>query len=126
LRDAVQLLEDAAFAELTRIGAVESISTGLRITPAGIGMLGTYTPLPVGDKLREWRLSSGKLSTMEAALLRTVCHAYPNTVRKGDVLKATGYASSGPVSAAFAKLVGLNYVRSQGPSMLKASEELFS
>lgn len=114
-----------AFADLVRLGAVESVGRGLQVTTEGLRLLGTYTPLPVGDALREWLLSSGKLSTMEAALLRAVCHAYPNPIRKGDVLTATGYASSGPVSSAFAKLVGLNYVRSQGPSVLVASEELF-
>ena len=34
--------------------------------------------------------------------------------------------SRSPVSAAFAKLTGLNYIESQGPSLVKASAELFS
>lgn len=41
-------------------------------------------------------------------------------------IRSTGYASSGPVSSAFAKLVGLGYAVQQSVGTLRAAEELFS
>ncbi|HXG70576.1 MAG TPA: DUF87 domain-containing protein [Gemmatimonadaceae bacterium] len=114
-----------AFADMVRAGWVESIGHGLRITDVGVAALGSYEPLPVGDDLREWLLSGDKLSGMERALLRAICGAYPEQIRKGAVLEQAGYASSGPVSSAFAKLVGLGYVNPAGPALLKAADELF-
>lgn len=114
-----------AFADLARGGAVTAAGPGLQITSEGLRQLGDYEKLPLGDALRAHLLSSGRLSTMEAALLRAICDAYPQPIRKGAVLEATGYKSSGPVSSAFAKLVKFNYVRSQGPALLIATEELF-
>lgn len=114
-----------AFADLSREGWATTEGSTLRITPAGISALGEFEPLPVGDDLRFWLLTSEKLSGMEKALLKVICEAHPHAIRKGDVLQQTGYASSGPVSTAFGKLVGLGYVVSQGPSVLKAADELF-
>lgn len=117
-----------AFADLTREGWVEVSGgrRGLGITDAGLRALGPYDPLPVGDALRAWLLAGDKLSTMEKALLGAVCAVYPKDITKGQVLERTGYASSGPVSSAFAKLVAYNYLIPQGPSRVKAAEELFS
>jgi hypothetical protein len=115
-----------AFADLARDGFVAAEGNRLQVTRAGLAALGPFDPLPLGDELREWLLSGDKLSTMEKALLSWVCDAYPNAISKGDVLAKANYASSGPVSSAFAKLVAYNYVIPQGPSMLKAAEELFS
>ena len=116
----------AAFADLAREQWVTTDGNRLALTPAGGQVLGDFEPLPVGDALREWLLAGDKLSTMEKALLDTICHAYPNAIAKGAVLEKTGYASSGSTSAAFAKLVAYNYAIPQGASMLKAAEELFS
>jgi len=115
----------SAFAELIRIGAVGADGNTLEIADHGLHLLGPYEPLPVGDELREWLLSGDKLSTMERALLRQICEAYPNALRKGEILERANYASSGPVSSAFAKLVGLGYAVPHGSATLKAAEELF-
>lgn len=118
-----------AFADLSRDGYVATNSRNanqLCITDTGIAALGDYEPLPLGDELRAWLLSGSKLSTMEKKLLEVVCNSYPDSVSKGVVLGHAGYASSGPVSSAFAKLVAYNYVIPQGPSMLRAAEQLFS
>jgi uncharacterized protein DUF87 len=115
-----------AFADLARESWVAPDGNRLRITDAGYTALGSYDPLPVGDELRAWLLSGDKLSGMEKALLTQICDAYPEAIRKGDVLEKAQYASSGPVSSAFAKLVAYNYAIPQGASMLKAAEELFS
>jgi hypothetical protein len=115
-----------AFADLARESYVELDGNRLRITDAGLAALGSFDPLPVGDELRAWLLNGDKLSTMEKALLTRICDAYPNAIRKGEILDQAGYASSGPVSAAFAKLVAYNYAVPHGKSTLKAAEELFS
>lgn len=115
-----------AFADLTRSGYVEGAGNRLAITDAGLRALGPFEPLPVGDALREWLLTGSKLSTMEKALLRVICRAYPNAIQKGKVLEQAEYAASGPVSSAFAKLVAYGYALPQGSAMLKAAEELFS
>lgn len=116
----------SAFADLVRDGLVAPAGAGLAITGRGVDALGSFEPLPTGDALLQHLLTSGKLSTMEAKLLSAVCTFYPEAVRKGDVLDLAQYASSGPVSSAFAKLVGLGYLESHGPSMVKAAKELFS
>lgn len=113
------------FATLLREGWAEAAGNELRITPAGLAELGAWDPLPKGDALREYLLGGDRLSTMEKKLLAAICEAYPGTTTKKEVLEKTGYASSGPVSGAFAKLIGLNYVTQSGPSVVKAAEELF-
>jgi uncharacterized protein len=113
-----------AFADLAKAGYVTP-GNFLKITDAGIAALGDYDPLPLGDELRHWLLEGDKLSTMEKALLRAVCDVHPSPISKGDILKLAGYASSGPVSSAFAKLSAYNYVIPQGQTMLKAAEQLF-
>jgi hypothetical protein len=115
-----------AFANLAREGWVAADGYRLRLTIPGHAALGDYEPLPVGDELRAWLLSGDKLSGMEKALLAQICDAYPEAIRKGDVLEKAQYASSGPVSTAFAKLVAYHYAIPQGASMLKAADELFS
>ncbi len=116
----------AAFADLAREGWATTNGNRLHLTETGLQVLGPFDPLPLGDALREWLLTGNKLSTMERALLKEICAAYPDPIRKGEVLEKTGYASSGPVSSAFAKLVAYNYATPQGASMLKAADELFS
>jgi hypothetical protein len=116
----------SAFADLAREGWATANGHRLHITDAGRQVLGPVDPLPLGDALREWLLTGDKLSTMERALLTAICAAYPDPIRKGDVLEQTGYASSGPVSSAFAKLVAYHYAVPQGVSMLRAADELFS
>ena len=58
-------------------------------------------------------------------LLTVICGAYPDPIAKGKILEMAQYAASGPFSSAFAKLVGLGYCVKQGPSLLRAAEELF-
>ncbi len=103
-----------AFADLSRAGFVTGRGNLLCITPDGLRALGPFEPLPVGDDLREWLLTGSKLSTMERALLREICKAYPNPILKRAVLERAEYASSGPVSTAFAKLVAYGYALPRG------------
>ena len=113
------------FAELARNGWVVSMGQKLAITEAGLKALGPYDPLPVGADLRAFLLNGSKCTTMEKAMLKSLFEAYPGPMGKGEILKATGYASSGPVSGAFARLVALGYAVPAGRGTLRAAEELF-
>lgn len=113
------------FAELARNGWIEADAWRVLITQTGLSALGSYEPLPVGDALREQLLNGSKLAPMEKKMMRAVCDAYPSAIGKGRVLELTGYASSGPVSKAFAHLVALGYCTKDGRGALKAAQELF-
>lgn len=114
------------FAAMVRDGWVdEPASSSLRITPAGLTALGPFEPLPKGAELRELRLSSPKLSPMEKAILGCLFGNYPNGITKREILGATGYKSSGPVSTTFAKFVRLGWAQQHGRSALKAADVFF-
>lgn len=115
-----------AFADLTAAGLVQSNGNGLTINAQGLDRLGDYDPLPLGDALRHQLLTGQKLSTMEKKLLKAVCDVYPDAIAKSDILKVAEYASSGPVSSAFGKLVAYKYLIPQGPSLLSAAPQLFN
>lgn len=116
----------AAFAKMTAAGWADSPAPhALRITAAGLNTLGPFEPLPKGAALREMRLSSPKLSPMEKAILGVLFGNYPHGIKKSDILKATGYASSGSVSATFAKFARLGWAVKHDRSELKASDVFF-
>ncbi len=114
----------ACFAHLGASGWIDVERAGLvLITREGLTALGPYEPLPTGSALRDYVLAQ-KLSRMEGALLKVLLKAYPDEVAKGAILEKAEYAASGPVSAAFAKLVRLNYAVA-GRVGLRAAEEFF-
>jgi hypothetical protein len=114
-----------AFAVLIRNGWATGDRSSMRITQAGIAALGDFEPLPVGDELREQLLSGSKLSQMERAILTVICDAFPEQIGKGEILERAKYASSGPTSNAFARLVRYGYVQAVGRGALRATERLF-
>lgn len=116
----------SCFGQLNRDGWMTADGNAVRITDAGLEALGHYEPLPTGAALRAHLLNGSKLSTMEKALLGVIFDVYPQAIRKGEILERTGYASSGPVSSAFGKLVKLNYARPHGASTLVAADEFFN
>jgi hypothetical protein len=113
------------FAELARNGWTELSGSKLTITAEGLKALGSFTPLPVGAELRDFLLTSDKTSQMEKKMLGVLFETYPDPIAKGEILKRTGYASSGPVSSAFARLVNLGYANQADRGALKAADELF-
>lgn len=114
-----------AFADLARNGWTNGDRAKLVITDAGVKALGSYDPLPTGDALREQLISGSKLSVMERALFRVICDEYPDAISKGEILRKAQYASSGPVSRAFARLVKYGYVVQSGRGELRAAKEMF-
>ncbi len=115
----------ACFAELARNGWVDAKGPGLRITPEGLQALGSFQPLPTGEDLRRHLLNGSKCSRMEKRMLEVLFDAHPDSIAKGRILERAGYASSGPVSAAFARLVALGYATQSGRGELRASHDLF-
>ena len=116
----------SCFADLLRAGWAQSVASArLQITEHGLNALGPYTPLPTGEALRDFLLSGTKVTTMEKAMLRVLFEEYPQPIAKGQILERTNYASSGPVSSAFARLVALGYAVPAERGALRASEELF-
>lgn len=114
------------FAQILRDGWVsQAPGQKLSITHEGLGVLGDYDPLPTGEELRRYMLQTDTIPLMERRMLGVLFDRYPSTVAKGDVLADLGYASSGPVSKAFAKLVKLNWATKQGNSLLRASDHFF-
>lgn len=113
-----------AFARLLALSWAVSSDDRLRITDAGLAALGEWEPLPTGDALRLSLLHGTKLSKMEKAILEAVCNAHPNSIGRSAIREAAGYADSGPVSRAFAKLVAMDYIQPQGRDLV-AAEELF-
>jgi hypothetical protein len=115
-----------SFARLIESGWAVTAGDRLRLTNEGLSVLGPFDPLPLGDELRAHLLNGNGLSTMEKKLLEVVCAAYPRDISKGEARELAGYADSGPVSSAFAALVGRDYVRAIGKGRLIAADELFS
>lgn len=114
----------AEFAELSREGFIDASSPIVTITGLGLIHLGDFDPLPTGAELRSKLI--GESSAMEAAILGALFDSYPEPLQKSEILKRAGYAASGKVSAAFARIVRMSYAEPTGPSLLRASEELFS
>ena len=113
----------SAFAELTRRDWIFSDGGVVGITGAGEAALGPYEPLPSGKALRDHVIK--RASTMEGALLEVLFAAYPGSLSKGEILQAAGYAASGKVSSAFAKLTRLNYAVKAPGGRLVAGSELY-
>ena len=70
-------------------------------------------------------MNGNKLSGMEKKLMRAARAVYPETISKGEMLTQAEYASSGPTSKAFARLVRYGYLVAHGSSRLSASPVLF-
>jgi hypothetical protein len=113
------------FAELTRRGFIAPVNSRISITSAGLEALGPYEKLPTGAALRARVMTDGKLSTMQSRMLGVLFDAYPKAIAKGDILKRLGYASSGPVSTAFAHLVSIDYAVPAGRGALVAADVFF-
>jgi hypothetical protein len=116
----------ACFAELARNGWTVPDRGKVAITETGLATLGAYEPLPTGEALREHLLNGSKCSGMEKAMLKVLFNAYPDAIAKGAILESTGYASSGPTSAAFARLVALGYAEQRERGHLRAAGEFFN
>lgn len=98
----------------------------LAITSLGYKVLGSYTPLPTGEKLFEYVLASGKLAHMEAKILAAVRRFDRGRwAARKDILINCNYKSSGSTVSAFARLVTLGYLVPGSAGHVRAAEELY-
>jgi hypothetical protein len=113
-----------AFSDMKRAHWTHQAGPLVVITQEGLTALGPFEPLPTGKALREKLLNDPGRGPMERAFLKAIFDVYPEAVAKGEILRQTGYASSGPVSTTFAKLVRLGWAKPDRAG-LKASDEFF-
>lgn len=113
------------FASLVRDGHAELTAAGMHITSLGKTVLGEWTPLPTGEELRQNVMNGNRLNTMEKRFIQLLFNSHPNARSKKELLDETGYAASGPVSKAFARLVRLEFAVQDGPSMLRSHDNFF-
>jgi len=104
------------------LGAWEQLVEEGRNIGLGVGLFTQRSP--TGAALRELILREA--SAMERGLLSALIEAYPGSMPKAAILEKAGYAASGKISKAFAKLVTVNYAVKAGRGELRASEELFA
>jgi hypothetical protein len=109
--------------ELRGAGWVEGGSDHMRITEAGVAALGSYTPLPTGEALREyWRQRLG--DSGKRRIFDVVVEAYPRALSYEEVSQATGIDTAGGTWRTYlGELRGLELLVGRGD--LKASAELF-
>lgn len=98
-----------AWSRFAREGWISRLSDGIRITDAGRAALGSYTPLPLGQELRQHWL--GKVSQLEASLLTVLFEAYPHELTKTEAVERAGYRPSGDVSTAWSKFNTLGWIQ---------------
>lgn len=119
-----------ALAGLVANGWATPTDRGLTITAKGIDELGDYPTLPRGSELYNELMAGSRLMSTEKKLLaRLVSHrsmhrSMPTMTRK-ELREAVGYADSGPVSKAMARLVTFGYAVDEGRAGLRAADRLF-
>lgn len=109
--------------ELRSAGYVDGGGEHMTITQTGTNALGSYTPLPTGEALREyWRQrlgDSGKRRIFDA-----VVDAYPRAASYDEVSRATGIATDGGTWRTYlGELRGLELIEGRGE--LRACSDLF-
>lgn len=111
------------FADMNRFAWVHNSGGLLTLTADGVQALGSFDPLPTGIDLREKLLRES--DRMERAFLEALFEAWPNPIRKGEILERSGYSSNGSTSDEFARLVRIGYAKKAGAGLLIAAPELF-
>lgn len=112
-----------AFADFSREGWWQDAGSVFTITEEGLESLGDWEPLPTGAELRAQLIRQA--GPMEAAILQVLFDAYPGVIGKGKILERAQYASSGPTSKVFARLVRIGYAEKLAAGHLRAADELF-
>ncbi len=103
-------------------GWIAGSGENLRITDAGLTMLGGFNPLPTGQELANHWLR--QLPRAERLILGALVERFPETVSKEELGGITGYEpSGGGFNNALGRLRTLELVEGRGE--LRASEDLF-
>ena len=94
----------------------------LRITEAGLAVLGAWEPLPTGRALVDYWL--GQLAKAERSILEALVSAHPTALTKQELGERAGYEpSGGGFNNALSKLRTLELIEGRGE--LRASEGFF-
>ncbi len=110
-----------ALSALRSRGRIAGTKESLHITDDGLAVLGTWAPLPTGHALVEHWL--GTLAKAERAILQALVAAYPATLTKEALGRATGYEpSGGGFNNALRHLRTLDLIAGRGD--LRASDTL--
>lgn len=96
-----------AVSHLRSLGLASGSNRQLVATEAGVALVGPVEPMPNDRSVIEWWCS--RLTTAEAALLRTIVRVYPETMTPEDIAVAAGYS---PTSSTFQ--TALSRLRSLG------------
>lgn len=97
-------------AQMIRDGWVLDDKQKLRITSAGLMVLGSFERLPVGrELLRRLIGSDSKLAAFERKALEVVSKS-SGAMKRGAIVEGAGYKQSGDTSKGLAKLKRLGYV----------------
>lgn len=111
-----------AVGALRSAGLIDGPAEALMITEAGLKKLGSYVPLPRGEKLIQyWYSTLGKASRLA---LEALVQAYPQKMTKKQVAEAAGYmADGGGFTNALGELRTLGLISGRG--VMVASPVLF-
>lgn len=115
---------DNTLGTLRAAGHAEGGGDDIRITREGLKALGNFDPLPTGAELRDyWLREAG--GAAEAAMLRVILEAYPDTLTRDEVAEASNYSpTSRHVDNTLGRLRSLELIAGPGAA-IRASDELF-
>jgi hypothetical protein len=111
-------------AKLRTNGWLEGGRDSMQLTPAGVAVLGEYTPLPEGQALLDHWLTDLGQGSGAARMLQALANAYPQALTKEQLGTAANIShSSGTFGTYLSKLRTLELIT--GSKELQASAELF-
>lgn len=113
---------DLYIQQLAAAGYIAKDGDGLVATPAGIQVLGDFTPLPTGAALRDHWLA--KLPQGERRVLEVAIQAHPGDVERAAVDDATGYRKSSR-DLYIQKLAARRLIDTTARGRIRASDDLF-
>ncbi|HEX2678680.1 MAG TPA: DUF87 domain-containing protein [Polyangiales bacterium] len=114
-------------AYIQRLGVkrlVELHGDVVRGAEAAAAALGTYEPMPTGDRLRERYLTPGELPEGERKVLEVVCDRFPEGCDREKISEITGFKRS--TRDAYVQRLGVRKLVYAAGGIVTASSELFS
>ena len=95
----------------------------MRITQEGLGVLGSYRPLPVGNELRHYWLTHKMLTPMDRAILLVLINS-PDGLKAEPLCVRAGYTLNGSTRNSFSKLRTAGLIEGKNTATITAVNEL--
>ncbi len=95
----------------------------IRITQEGLDALGSYTPLPVGDELRQYWLRHKMLTPMDRAILQVLINN-PDGLEAEPLCAQARYTLNGSTRNSFSKLRTAGLIVGKNTETISAAPEL--